>query len=66
MKTTGALLAAAMLATLLGCATEGDKKFTHDSWEKTKDTGDQVADETVDSMKKSNEKAQGFFHNLWD
>jgi hypothetical protein len=66
MRTATALLAAALLATLLGCATEGDKQFRHDAWEKSKDTTDQVAGETTDTMKKSNDKAQGFFHNLWD
>jgi len=66
MKTASALLAAALLATLLGCATEGDKKFGHDAWEKSKETTDQVADETTETLKKGNEKSQGFFHNLWD
>lgn len=65
MRTATCLLGA-LLATLLGCATEGDRKFRHDAWEKSKATTDQVAGETTDAMKEGNDKAQGFFHNLWN
>lgn len=67
MTTARALLAAAVMASLLGCATtEGDKEFSSNAWEKSKDTTDQVADETVDAMKKGGGKLEGFFHHLWD
>lgn len=67
MKTARALLAAAVVAALAGCATtEGDKAFTSDAWEKSKETTDAVAKSTTDTMKKTRGPVQGFFEHLWD
>jgi len=67
MKIARALLAAAVVAALAGCATtEGDKEFTSNAWEKTKQTTDAVAESTTDTAKKTQGPVQGFFEHLWD
>jgi len=67
MKTAPVLLAAATAAFLAAaCAHHtSDDGFAGKVWEGSKETTDQVADETVDAMKKSGEKGEGFFRNLW-
>ena len=67
MKTAPVLLAAGAAALLaVACAHHtSDNDFAGKVWEGSKDTTDQVADETVDAMKKSQEKGEGFFRNLW-
>jgi hypothetical protein len=67
MKTAPVLLAAAAAAFLAAaCAHHTqDDDFAGKAWEGAKETTDQVADETVDAMKKSQAKGEGFFRNLW-
>jgi outer membrane protein assembly factor BamE (lipoprotein component of BamABCDE complex) len=61
------LLAAAVIAALAGCATtEGDKEFQANAWETTKDTTDQVTQESVDMMKEGGGRLEGFFRHFWD
>jgi len=64
MKTAPFLLAATLL--LAACATgQEHPSFGEKVWEGSKDTTDKVADESVDAMKTTSEKSDGFFHNLW-
>jgi hypothetical protein len=67
MKTASVLLAAAAAALLAtACAHHtSDDDFADKVWEGSKDTTDQVADETMDAMKKAGDKGEGFFDNLW-
>jgi hypothetical protein len=66
MKTTPAVLAAALLLVAACAAQEKEtSSFADRTWEGAKQTTDQVADETLDAMKKAEDKGNGFFDNFW-